>query len=224
MSKASDHAYAHIRSMILSGELRSGAQLREEQLAEQCGVSRTPVRDALKRLETELFIRRNESQRSFVADWSLDDVEESFILREMLEGYAARRAASRIGAEQLVRLKWLNMNIAKAIEARPPDIQTFLIHNREFHQIILDAAASPRLSATLSRLIEQPVVWRTAQNYDVENLARSHREHDELLAAFARGDGGWADSVMKAHIRRAFHTYADAHKRAVEQSEKDIAA
>ena len=54
-------------------------------------------------------------------------------------------------------------------------------------------------------------VWRTAQSYDVSDLQRSHREHNELLAAFARKDGGWAESVMAGHIRRAFHTYADAH-------------
>jgi DNA-binding GntR family transcriptional regulator len=213
MSKASDRAYEQIRGMILSGELASGEQLREEQLAELCGVSRTPIRDALQRLESELFIRRNEAQRSFVADWSIDDVDEAFTLREMLEGYAARRAATRISTEQLARLKWLNLAIANAIDCAPPDIRTFLEHNREFHATILDAAASPRLAGALGRLIEQPVVWRTAQNYDRENLHRSQREHGELLAAFARADGGWAEAVMRAHIRRAFHTYADAHSR-----------
>ena len=60
MSRASDRAYNHIRNMILSGELSPGEQIREEALAELCGVSRTPVRDALRRLEAELFTRRNE--------------------------------------------------------------------------------------------------------------------------------------------------------------------
>ncbi|MDP4927437.1 MAG: GntR family transcriptional regulator, partial [Sphingorhabdus sp.] len=58
MSRASDRAYNHIRSMILSGELQPGSQIREEALAELCGVSRTPVRDSLRRLETEMFVRR----------------------------------------------------------------------------------------------------------------------------------------------------------------------
>ena len=61
-------------------------------------------------------------------------------------------------------------------------------------------------------LIEQPVVWRTAQSYGRENLQRSHHEHDELLAAFARGDGAWAAAMMTAHIRRAFHAYRDAYQ------------
>jgi DNA-binding GntR family transcriptional regulator len=212
MSRASDHAYVTIRAMILSGELGSGAQIREEALAERCGVSRTPVRDALRRLEAELFIRKNAAQRSFVADWSLDDVEDSFVLRGMLESHAAKRAATRITWDQLERLKVHNVNIFKAVGGARADVQAFLEHNRAFHAIILEAAGSTRLTSVLSRIIEQPVVWRTAQNYDHENLLRSHREHDELLTAFARRDGDWAESVMAGHIRRAFHAYADAHQ------------
>jgi DNA-binding GntR family transcriptional regulator len=212
MSKASDHAYSRIRAMILSGELAPGAQIGEEQLAECCGVSRTPVREALNRLEAELFIRRTESQRSFVADWSLDDIEDAFVLRGMLEGLAAKRAATRITGEQFARLRWLNAAIERAISAEKPDINAFLEHNRDFHGIILDASNSTRLTSILTKLIEQPVVWRTAQNYDRVNLQCSHREHQELLSAFERKDGEWAETIMAGHIRRAFHTYADAHE------------
>ena len=61
-------------------------------------------------------------------------------------------------------------------------------------------------------LVEQSVVWRTAQQYDRENLQRSHHEHEELLAAFSRADGAWAEAIMTAHIRRAFHAYRDAYQ------------
>ena len=212
MSRATDRAYDRIRDMILRGELRPGMQIREEQLAETCGVSRTPVRDALRRLESELFIRRNESQRSFVAEWSLDDLEDAFEMRAMLEGLAAQRASARIKPVQLEQLKAHNRHIREAVSSAHPDVAGFLEHNREFHAIILDAAGSPRLASLLGLLIEQPVVWRTAQNYDRENLQRSYREHEELLAAFARGDGTWATAIMTAHIRRAFHAYADAYR------------
>ncbi len=212
MSRASDKAYDLIRNMILSGELASGVQVREEQLAESCGVSRTPIRDALKRLEAELFIRRNSAQRSFVADWSLDEVEEAFDLRIMLECHAVRRASTRIVVAQLDRLRALNFGLLGAIEGIAPDVNTFLECNRQFHAIILEAAGSERLTNMLSRIIEQPVVWRTAHNYDRDNLMMSYREHEELLKAFDLKDGGWAEAVMSAHIRRAFHTYADAHR------------
>ena len=71
MSKSAEKVYQMLRAMILSGELAQGAPLREEEVAEMCGVSRTPVRDAMRQLEAEMFIRRTESQRSFVAEWTL---------------------------------------------------------------------------------------------------------------------------------------------------------
>lgn len=212
MSKASDRAYAHIRSMILSGELPAGVQLGEIQLAESCGVSRTPIREALRRLESEAFVRRSESQRSFVADWSLDDVEDAFELRAMLEAHAARRAAHRITQAQLDEMRHWNERLDQAISCNPPNIPVFLEANRQFHAIVSDAAASPRLSVMLAGVTEQPVVLRTARNYDVDNLRRSWREHDELLAAFIQRDGEWAHAVMIGHIRRAFHSYAESHR------------
>lgn len=211
MSRASEHAYTVIRGMILAGELPPGAQLSEEALAVHCAVSRTPVRDALRRLESDLLIRRSESQRSFVADWSDDDIEDAFELRSMLEAQAARRAATRITPAQLEALRRHNRLIGEAISGSKADIPNFLDHNRAFHEIILAAAGSTRLASLLTRLIEQPVVWRTAQNYDHENLQRSHREHEELIAAFARHDPAWAASIMTGHIRRAYHAYLDAY-------------
>lgn len=212
MAKASDLAYETIRAMVLSGELSPGEQLSEEALAERCGVSRTPVRDALRRLEAELLVRRSDSQRSFVADWSLDDVADAFELRAMMEGYAARRAAERMDRATLKRLGAENAALHAAISGAKVDVASFLEHNRAFHEIILEAADSRRLATLLSALIEQPVVWRTAQFYGRDSFHRSHSEHEDLLAAFERGDGAWAEAVMAGHIRRAFHAYADAHR------------
>lgn len=212
MSRASERAYDGIRGMIISGELSAGASLGEEALAELCGVSRTPVREALRRLEGDMLVRRTESQRSFVADWSIDDIEDVFELRGILESRAARRAAERMDRKALQRLRASNDAIGRAISFAKPDIDGFLEGNREFHALILELADSPKLSALLSSLIEQPVVWRTAHHYGREELRRSHREHDELLAAFARHDGVWAEAIMLGHIKRAFHAYADAHR------------
>lgn len=212
MTKASDRAYETIRSMILSGELSSGDALREEALAHACGVSRTPIREALRQLETDLLVRRTESQRSYVADWSLDDVADAFELRAMLEGHAAFRAAERITDGIVEELKRYNNAIFSAISKSRPDVSTFLDRNREFHALVLETAGSPRLNSLLTALIEQPVVWRTAHNYDPKAFECSYNEHADLIAAFERRDGSWAKSIMEGHIRRAFHAYCDAHK------------
>jgi DNA-binding GntR family transcriptional regulator len=198
--------------MILSGEVPAGAQLGEEALAERCGVSRTPVRDALRRLEADLLVTRTDTQRSFVADWSLGDVSDAFELRAMLEGRAARRAAERMTDEALAKIRAINAGVFEAINKQAPDITAFLDANRDFHAAILDVAASRRLTALLASLIEQPIVWRTAHHYGKEALLRSHGEHEELIAAFARRDGAWAEAIMIGHILRAFHGYADAQR------------
>ncbi|MBC2667966.1 GntR family transcriptional regulator [Novosphingobium piscinae] len=222
MSRASDRAYTMIRGLILSGELAPGAQLGEEALAELCDVSRTPIRDALRRLEADLLIRRTGTQRSFVADWSLADVEDAFELRGMLEAHAALRACQRMDDEALARLRRCNARIRRAIERAVPDVSGFMNANREFHGVILEQARSRRLTALLGTLVEQPVVRRTAEQYSTAQLSQSWREHDELIAAFERRDGVWAQAVMLGHIRRAFHAYADAHKRQAPDGAGDV--
>lgn len=205
MSKASEQAYLELRGRILSGDLAPGMQLKEEELAAICGVSRTPVRDAIRRLETELFVRRTDSQRSFVAEWTMEDIEEVFTLRGMLEGYAVRRAAIRANKAQIARLRTINETLRDVLDAPDLDVQAYLAANAQFHSLILEIAASDRLAALLGRLVMQPVVQQTAMAYDREQLARSLLEHSEITAALAQGDPDWAEALMIAHIRRALH-------------------
>ena len=209
MSKASDRAYEQIRARILSGDLKPGSQLKEEELAESCGVSRTPVRDAMTRLQNEMFLYRSESQRSFVSEWSGDDVEEVFTLRTMLESHAASRAAERASDAMIEALRANNAEIGKAIRGPTPDVDAFLRLNRAYHAMVLEAAASDRLAMMLNRLVLQPIVHRTALRYDRAQLERSLSEHEEIVAAIARRDPQWAGAVMTSHIRRAYHVYVD---------------
>lgn len=209
MASAADKAYLGIRELILDGALAPGVQLKEEELAERIGVSRTPIRDALRRLESEFFVTRSDSQRSFVADQSLEDTDEIFALRAMLEGHAAARAAERGGAALADRLR----AIVEAV-GEQPTTEEFLEHNADFHAEIVEGAGSDRLAAMLSRLVSQPIVHRTARQYGAEQFARSLAEHRELVDAIQKGDADWARSVMTSHIRRAFHVFAAASRSA----------
>lgn len=210
MSRASEQAYTKIRAHLLSGELKPNEQLTEDQLAQITGVSRTPVREAVRRLEGELLLVRSDTKRLFVADWSRDDIEEMFTLRQMLECHAAERAAQRLSREQIAQLEALNRAIKHAIEQPSPDVARFLEANRSFHEVIIDAAHSPRLGQLLAKLVEAPVVLRTARTYSIDDLYQSARDHDELIAAFTTRDPEWARAVMGSHLRRAFHTFAKA--------------
>ncbi|WP_347718531.1 GntR family transcriptional regulator [Sphingomonas sp.] len=218
MSRASDRAYAEIRGLILSGDAPPGAQLKEEQLAEICGVSRTPVRDALRRLEAELYVVRSDSKRAFVAEWSSEDLSEMFTLRSMLEGHAAARAARRFTAEGMTALRVCNARIEQAVLSDEQDIADFLEHNREFHRLIVETAQSKYLESSLAMLVEQPIVRRTAMHYGPDQLVQSVREHQELIQAFTERDPDWARAVMTAHIRRAFHAFAKTAARVGDES------
>lgn len=214
MSRASDTAYEKIRRFILYGGAHPGMQLTEERLCDISGVSRTPVRDAVQRLENEMLLVRSASKRLSVADWSDDEIDEMFALRAMLECHAAERAAQRMDADGLDRLREVNGRLIRAVQRTKPDIATFLDANRQFHDLILEYAQSPRLSKLLPALVEQPVVRRTAQQYSGDDLMQSGKDHDELIAAFAARDQDWAGAVMTSHIRRAFHSFSQATRSA----------
>ncbi len=210
MNTASDRAYAEIRSLILSGDASPGTALREEALADIVGVSRTPVREALKRLEAEHYAIRTPGGRLVVAALDVDDITEIFTLRAMLEGHAAARAARRLGAAALADLRASNAALTDAVARDEPDVAQFLARNRAFHDVIIAAAASPRLVSMLASLVEQPIVRRTAIHYARADLERSAHEHDLLIQAFAARDPEWARSVMAAHIHRALHAFRAA--------------
>ena len=214
MSRSSDAVYRQIREQILTGLLRPGEQIKEEILADTCGVSRTPVRDALKRLELEMLVRRV-SQRTFVSEWSTDDATDLFSLRALLEGYAAARAAQRADAAVVSQLRHFHAQIdaALALESRDPphfDLESFMAGNRAFHRVIIEAAGSRRLIETTARMIEQPIILRTAFAYTREDALVSHHQHEDLIRAIEQRDAAWAQATMTAHLQRAAHALIHA--------------
>ncbi len=213
MSKASAKAYQDIRARILSGEFAPGEHLKEEELAEICGVSRTPIRDALRSLAADLYVTVIPNHGTFVNDWSMVDIEDIFTLRAMLEGYAVRRAAERVKAEQIATMESCCAEIDAVLANKAKlDINRFLSANRSLHQTMTEAACSDRLGLMLSRLVEQPVVVRTAISYDRSDLERSNGHHWEIIEALKAGDGKWAEAVMTAHILSALETYKRTYR------------
>lgn len=208
MSRASSRAYQAIREGIVSGRFRPGERLTEEELAAVSGVSRTPVRDALRRLAAELFVTTVPNHGTFVTKWSDDDIQDIFELRALLEGHGARRAAARANAGQIARLE-AETAVIDAELARPggPDLDLFLAANRRFHDLVMELSGSERLAMMVHRLVQPPVIARTAARYRASELARSNAHHREIVEAFRAGDGQWAESVMTAHIHAGYRTY-----------------
>ncbi|MCH8861359.1 MAG: GntR family transcriptional regulator [Proteobacteria bacterium] len=214
MSRASSKAYEAIRSRILTGEFAPGAHLKEEELAEVCGVSRTPIRDALRALSAEEYVRVVPNHGTYVSEWSDDDIKDIFTLRAILEGHAALLASGRAMPGHIEELSHLHRTMSTVLEKEDePDRDVFVQSNRRFHEIITEAAGSRRLTQMIGRLVEQPLIARTAISYTRVDLQRSNHQHGELIAAFRARDGAWAQAVMKSHILAAYQAYKLRYKR-----------
>ena len=198
--------YEAIRSQILSGRRFGGEWLREEDLASELGVSRTPVREALRRLAADGLVRHERHRGVQVQTWSVDDVEEIFEIRGMLEPYGARRAATS-GLLDVDALSALADAMQRAAEEHELDAVTAL--NNRFHAAIVDAAGRARLGPLLASLVHVPLVHNTFARYTAESLQRSLDQHREVVAALRAGDPDWAESAMRAHIRHGWVSIRD---------------
>ena len=206
ISPATDFAYERIRAGILNGEFPPAGRLKEKELVRICGVSRTPVREALGRLAAEDYVIVTRNQGAQVKTWSDEDMADLIDLRALLEGHAAARAAQRIQSDCLGLLQDNIEEMERVLASRASHerkTETFLRLNRHLHETVWSASGSERLQSLLGRLVKQALVVRTAHRFTLDRIERSHRHHRELVDALAHGDPIWAEAVMRGHIRAA---------------------
>ncbi|MPY80452.1 MAG: FCD domain-containing protein [Actinophytocola sp.] len=203
MSHASERAYADLRLEILKGVHPAGTRLREEQLAETLGLSRTPVREALRRLESDGLVTVTPNRGAEVVRLGVEDFEEIFDVRSVLESHVARRAAERNDVD-VAPLRALCEAMEFQLSALNEDGYDEITRlNMEFHRAIHRAGGHRLIPDLLSRVIEVPLVRRTFDQYTSAELERSFIQHRELVEAIAVGDGDWAEAVMRSHLRAA---------------------
>lgn len=208
MSGASERAYEEIRNRLLRGEYAPGARLSESELSDICGVSRTPVREALRRLALEYFVRIEPNRGAFVIDWSREDIIDMFEMRSMMEGLAARKAAERATSTQIALMAEIIEGIDNAAQdAGSNMVRDFLSLNRKFHDLVFEASGSRRLTEIICRFVEQAVVVRTAAQFSPGDILRSNQHHKDLLEAIRARNGILAESVMRVHILAASNRY-----------------
>jgi DNA-binding GntR family transcriptional regulator len=208
VSSASERAYDWIHGAVSAGRFEAGKRLREEELSGMIGVSRTPIREALRRLSAEGVVEFLPHRGVHVASWTDSELTEIFELRALLESYAARKAAMNIGPGDLGLLKDLARRMEKEAHSGKEDVLENIAElNNEFHRIIANNAGSEQLNAFVTKLVHIPLVYRTFRRYTKRALARSFDHHRELIEAFEVRDGAWAESVMRAHILAARHIF-----------------
>lgn len=193
-----------VRHLILAGRYRAGARLGEAQLATTLGVSRTPVREALRQLAAEGLVELVPNKGARVVAWTPEELEQIFELRAEVEGFAARQAALRISRAVLEQLRDLATEHARATRVGPArDLQRVYELNAEFHAGVASAAGGASLQGVLGSLVHTVVLHRTLHTFDDTAMERSSRHHLELVDALEARDPQWAESVMRSHLLAA---------------------
>lgn len=208
MATASDKAYEILKQRVVGGTYAPGAQLKEEHLAHELEISRTPIRAALKRLVDDGLATADPGRGVRVAEWTDFDIEETFELRGLLEAHAAGLAARRGGSALADRLDALNDEMDRAITKGGAQLPERLQKiNSAFHRAILEGSGSPRLRAMLGSLIDMPIVIRSHFISTLQDKVQSLQHHRDLAAAVRAGDAELARQVMQLHLRVASHRF-----------------
>ncbi len=206
MAKIATTVYEQIRTSILNGELSNAERLVEEDLALSLGISRTPVREALRRLAAEGLVDVSPNRGARVAEWDDHDLREIFDLRSILEAHAVELATPIASASEIEYLENIcaEMEALALTDASSPDrIPGLAEKNRKFHGKIIEISNSSRLGALIETLVHVPIVMQTYKVYSPAALERSLRHHREIVNAMKAGDEVWASNVMRAHILAA---------------------
>lgn len=200
-----------IREAIKNGSLQPRERLMEIQLADELGVSRTPVREALRKLELEGFIVMVPRKGAYVSDLTMKDVADVFEIRAALEGLAAALAAERITEEELENMERLLVEKGEAINL--DDIGKLVAVDTKFHEVMYQASRNERLSAIISNLREQIQRFRLTSLSIPGRKEDSLREHRNLLEAIQARDIQLARQLAQEHIENAENVLIDSLKK-----------
>lgn len=198
-------AYNHLESAILTGELKPRERLVEKDLAERLGMSRTPIREALRRLEERGLVRILPRRGAVVSDISQADVENIYAVRSYLEMLASQLAVGRIDPEGMERVR--EMETAHASLAVGGDVRGLMLANDRFHDAIYMAAGNPCLFELIQQLRRQVHAVRFNAWSRPDRIARSVAEHHQILQALQLRDATRLVERTREHLRVAKEIY-----------------
>jgi len=214
-TRSPDDVYAAIKDAVTSGQYGAGEYLREEQLAKSLGVSRTPVREALRRLDADGWVETRPNYGVRVKAWTLQDAREIFEARLLVEPYLAGRAALSIGVSDIERLQTLADAMLEITHrpSTPESSEAWFSANAEFHAIITAAGNNSRLDRSLRSMKETPLIKWTFGTYSDDDRARSARQHFEIVCALKQRNAAWTEAAMRCHILAAENAVLDRPNR-----------
>ncbi|MBO6209151.1 MAG: GntR family transcriptional regulator [Schwartzia sp.] len=206
-----------LRDAVRRGILQPGERLMEIQLAEDLGVSRTPVREAIRKLEMEGYVIMMPRRGTYVADLSIRDINEVFEIRTSLESLASGLAAERIDEDELEKLQRLLVEIGAYIKSG--DMESIVRTDTEFHDLLYQASRNTRLVGIISNLREQLTRFRTTSMSFPGRLKATLEEHRKIVEAIAQGDEKAARKAAEHHMEKSEQTLLASMK---SKEKKDI--
>jgi DNA-binding GntR family transcriptional regulator len=207
MDGRSDQAYRLVRRAIVEGDFEPGSRLVEQRIGEMFGLSRTPVREALRALAAEGLVTIERNRGAVVATMSEDDIRDLYDLRARLESLAAERAAVRMTDEGIAELDSAIAEFDAGIEmvadpAAPPGagLRRITLANNAFHQAIVSGSHHRRLGALLVHAVDIPLVYQVFRHQTRAQSERSNLFHRMVRDAIAGGEPSRAGALMVEHI------------------------
>lgn len=193
-----------LRNMIVEGALTAGEKVPEKALCEKLGVSRTPMREALKVLAAENLLTLEPNRGARVRAITIEDLEEVFPLMGALEALAGELACKNMTKAQLAEIKKSHKQMVRHFHAE--DLPEYFRHNQRIHEIIMDAAANPTLSAMYLSLAARVRRARYLANMSSARWQQAVNEHEEIITALESKDGQLLGSILKRHLENKFET------------------
>jgi DNA-binding GntR family transcriptional regulator len=195
-----DYVVNSIRERILAGHYVAGARLDQQTLIEELGVSLIPIRESLRQLEAEGFVQIHPHRGAFVAELSITELKEIYLVREVLEETAAQLAVPNLSAQKLDDLAVLIEKMERATDAN--DYAQLFNLNRAFHFTIYQASDNSLLTQMISGLWDRSRRYRQLYTHLPQRAAQALVEHKDIFAACKAGDSVSAGTTVRNNVRQ----------------------
>lgn len=192
--------YEELKRQIMIGEIPPGTRMMEVELAEDMGVSRTPIREAIRKLEKEGLVSIEPRRGAYASDISIKDMVDVLEVREFLEGMAAGLAAKKINDEEIETLKKATATYKKAVENG--NTEEIIKEDELFHKLIVDCSGNKTLIQMINQVQELALRFRYIYYEDFSRYRNMPYEHQEILDAILSGDSEKARGIADAHVLR----------------------
>ena len=184
-----------IRDAIISGTIKPGSRVSEPELADRFGISRTPIREAFRQLESEGYLKVIPRKGAVVSAFTQKDVEEFYAIKSILEGYAARLACTRLTDKEIERLKVINQRLSELCELG--DIKQFFKVHNDFHDLFIKAADNEKLRDMINLLVTRFQRLRMMSLSQPGRMQVSVQEHHKIIKAFIDRDSETAELLVR---------------------------